>query len=82
MGRWGTGWGNGEQEYYLTRNSEVGGGFLTINVRREQVSNGQYTSSRLKTRGLRKFKPTDGPAGIRVEARMQLPAGMLSDVWL
>eukprot|EP00884_Botryococcus_braunii_P008283 jgi/Botrbrau1/17456/Bobra.0054s0045.1 len=73
------GWGNGEQEYYLTQNAATSGGLLTITIKKETYTKGsgtwQYTSSRLKTRGLRKFMPSMGPAGIRVEARIKLPAG-------
>lgn len=70
-----TGWGNGEQEYYRTQNTEVSGGFLKINIKKETFKNAQYTSSRLKTRGLQRFAPNMGPAGIRVEARIKLPQG-------
>jgi hypothetical protein len=73
------GWGNGEQQYYLTRNAAASGGSLVITIKNEQYTTRgqtwQYTSSRLKTQGLHTFSPSMGPAGIRVEARIKLPAG-------
>lgn len=65
------GWGNNELEYYTgrTSNVSVSGGLLTITARRENFSNRQYTSARLRTLGKHDFLYG------KFEARMKVPAG-------
>jgi beta-glucanase (GH16 family) len=74
----GTGWGNGELEYYTggTQNAVVEGGYLVITATPQgaaqyQCSYGacRYTSARLLTQGL--FSQQYG----RFEARAQMPTG-------
>jgi beta-glucanase (GH16 family) len=68
----GNGWGNRELEYYTgadTSNAVVRGGYLYINVRKEQHGNNGYTSARLVTKG-----KGDWLYG-RIEVRAKLPAG-------
>lgn len=67
----GTGWGNNELEYYTNRsqNASVQNGNLVINAIKESYSGMNYTSARLKTKGLRSW--TYG----KVEARIKIPTG-------
>ena len=67
----GTGWGNGELEYYTNRpeNARVEKGMLIIEARSEQYSGLSYTSARLKSQNLQEFQYG------RIEARMKLPSG-------
>ena len=66
------GWGNSEAENYTNRkeNARMEGGSLIIEARKEAYQGVEYTSARLKTQGLREFQYG------RVEARMQVPAGL------
>ena len=65
----GGGWGNNEKQYYQPANTSVVNGELQITARKQAVGGMPYTSSRLKTQGLKEF--TYG----RVEARIKLPLG-------
>jgi predicted amidohydrolase YtcJ/beta-glucanase (GH16 family) len=72
----GNGWGNNELEYYTTRleNSRLENGRLVIEARSERFTGldgvaRDYTSARLKTKGL--FTQRYG----RFEARIQIPFG-------
>src|SRR5256885_7017749 len=67
----GTGWGNGELEFYTDRveNARLENGFLVIEARAEPFGNQAYTSARLKTQGLGAWKYG------RIEARIQIPRG-------
>ena len=68
----GTGWGNDELEYYTSGTNNAaqdGAGNLVITAKQESMGGKNYTSARLKTKGLKSF--TYG----RVEARMKLPQG-------
>ncbi|MBO2011825.1 carbohydrate-binding protein [Hymenobacter negativus] len=65
----GGGWGNNEKQYYQPANATVVNGELQITARKQSVGGLPYTSSRLKTQGLRQF--TYG----KVEARIKLPLG-------
>jgi beta-glucanase (GH16 family) len=74
----GTGWGNGELEYYTdgTQNAVVQGGYLVITATNQGASQYKcsygtckYTSARLLTQGL--FAQQYG----RFEARAQMPTG-------
>jgi beta-glucanase (GH16 family) len=76
----GNGWGNNELEYYTTRleNSRLENGKLVIEARSERFTGPDgvardYTSARLKTKGL--FSQRYG----RFEARIQIPFGQ--GVW-
>ena len=65
------GWGNGEQEYYTSRptNVIVQNGMLKITALKENYSGFNYTSTRLLSQN--KFAFTYG----KIEIRAQLPAG-------
>lgn len=65
------GWGNNELQYYTDRpqNVFVANGRLHITARRENFGGRQYTSARLRSRGLRDFRYG------RMEARIKLPKG-------
>jgi beta-glucanase (GH16 family) len=67
----GGGWGNHELQYYTGRkeNLRVDGGKLIIEARRDGVENGEFTSARIKTAGLK--ERTYG----RYEARIRVPKG-------
>lgn len=67
----GTGWGNGELEFYTDRveNARVANGYLVIEARREPFGNRAYTSARLKTQGFGAWQFG------RIEARIQIPRG-------
>jgi beta-glucanase (GH16 family) len=66
------GWGNGELQYYTNRPQNIskdGNGNLVITALEEQYFSSQYTSARIKTKGL--FSQTYG----RFEARLITPYG-------
>jgi beta-glucanase (GH16 family) len=65
------GWGNRELQYYTDRpeNVKVENGVLVITAREESFQGSNYTSARLKTRGL--FEKQYG----RFEARIKVPFG-------
>lgn len=67
----GGGWGNNELEYYTNRteNVQVQGGYLRINLIKENYSGATYTSARILTKD--KFAFTYG----KVVTRAKLPAG-------
>ena len=68
----GTDWGNLQLEFDTDRAENVsldGGGNLAIVARREDFGGQEYTSGRIKTKGL--FEQTYG----RFEARIKLPVG-------
>lgn len=65
----GGGWGNNEKQYYQRANASVVNGILQITARKENVGGMPYTSSRMKTQGLKEFKYG------KIEARMKLPLG-------
>jgi beta-glucanase (GH16 family) len=69
IGGWG--WGNGEAQYYTSReeNARLEDGLLVIEARQEKYENSYYTSARLKTQGIQEFKYG------RVEARIKVPEG-------
>lgn len=66
-GSWG--WGNNELEYYRTENAVVDSGVLTITAKKENFGGQSYTSSRIKTQGIKSFKYG------RVDIRAALPYG-------
>lgn len=63
------GWGNNELQYYTDRtdNARIEDGNLVIEAKKEDYKGSEYTSARLKTKGLQEF--TYG----RIEARIKLP---------
>jgi beta-glucanase (GH16 family) len=66
------GWGNAELQYYTNRPSNVqmdGQGNLVITARRESFGGADFTSTRIKTKGL--FAQKFG----RFEARIKSPSG-------
>ncbi|MFN1834199.1 family 16 glycosylhydrolase [Balneola sp. MJW-20] len=65
------GWGNNELQYYTnnSRNIKVEDGLLVITALNEKLGNNNYTSARIRTKGL-----VDRKFGI-IEARMKLPKG-------
>jgi len=68
----GTDWGNAQLEFDTDRGENVsldGEGNLAIIARQEDFGGQEYTSGRIKTKGL--FEQTQG----RFEARIKLPAG-------
>lgn len=65
----GHGWGNNELEYYQEKNTSVQDGHLVITARKEDVEGRNYTSSRIKTQGLREFQYG------RIDIRAWLPKG-------
>ena len=65
----GGGWGNNEKQYYQPANTTVANGILTITARKQAVGGLPYTSSRLKSEGLRNFQYG------KIEARIKLPLG-------
>jgi len=68
----GHGWGNKELQYYTQAslaNAEVSNGSLKLKALRQKMSNREYTSARLVTRGKADF--TYG----KIEIRAKLPAG-------
>ena len=70
IGKGSSGWGNNELQYYTNRNdnSRIENGNLIIEAKKENFGDSQYTSARLKSKGLQEF--TYG----RIEARMKLPS--------
>ena len=72
------GWGNNELQYYQAENLSFGGGYLTINARKESVEGHEYTSSRINTAN--RFDMKYG----RVEARIHAAAGqgLWSAFWM
>jgi beta-glucanase (GH16 family) len=66
-GNWG--WGNNEEQYYTdeAKNVRVENGNLTISALKE---NGEWTSARIKTQGLKEFKY------VTVKVRAKLPEGI------
>ena len=64
------GWGNNELEYYRRENATIENNALAITARREDFGGFRYTSSRMKTQGVRTFKYG------KIEARMKLPSFM------
>jgi hypothetical protein len=63
------GWGNNELQYYRNENAWVGDEVLTIEARKEDFGNRNYTSARLKTQNLQSFQYG------RVDIRALLPKG-------
>jgi len=63
------GWGNNELEYYRAENSWVANGLFTIEARRENFQNSEFTSTKVITRDKQSFLYG------RVDIRAKLPRG-------
>lgn len=78
--QWLPGWGNNELEFYTSRpqNASVQDGMLHLRAIKESYKGAQYTSARLRTKGL--FAKKYG----RFEIRAKLPTGrgMWPAIWL
>ncbi|MFM7644359.1 MAG: family 16 glycosylhydrolase [Sphingomonadales bacterium] len=66
-GSWG--WGNNELQYYKQDNAVVADGILTITAKNENFNSSNYTSSRIKTQGIKSWKYG------RIDVRAALPYG-------
>jgi beta-glucanase (GH16 family) len=63
------GWGNNELQYYTNQNHSVNNGYLEITAKEETFNAQQYTSTRLKTQGIKSWKYG------RIDIRAALPYG-------
>ena len=63
------GWGNNELQWYQSDNATVANGVLTIQARQQSVGGKNYTSTRIRSRGLGDFLYG------RFEMRARLPVG-------
>ena len=66
-GDWG--WGNNELQYYREENAVVEGGLLVITAQEQIINSSNYSSSRIKTQGLKSFQYG------RIDIRAKLPKG-------
>ncbi|MFZ9981248.1 MAG: glycoside hydrolase family 16 protein [Cyclobacteriaceae bacterium] len=69
LGTGNNGWGNNELQYYRTENASLYQGYLVITAKKEAYQGKTYTSSRIKTAGLRSFQYG------RVDVRAVVPEG-------
>ena len=63
------GWGNNELQYYTNQNYVVGGGVLAITAKNQPFNSSLYTSTRMKTQGIKSWKYG------RIDIRAALPYG-------
>lgn len=63
------GWGNNELQYYTNQNVQVNNGLLQITAKSESFGGQDYTSTRLKTQGIKSWKYG------RIDVRAALPYG-------
>jgi beta-glucanase (GH16 family) len=63
------GWGNNELQYYTNKNHSVNNGYLEIIAKQEPFNTQQYTSTRIKTQGIKSWKYG------RIDIRAALPYG-------
>ncbi len=63
------GWGNNELQYYLSQNTTVANGRLTIEAKQQSIGGYAYTSSRIKSKGLQEFQYG------RIDIRAVMPEG-------
>lgn len=77
-GRGDNGWGNNELQYYREQNTSLQDGYLIITAKKENFSDAQYTSSRIKTQNKQSFKYG------RFDIRAVLPKGqgMWPALWM
>ncbi|HBW85781.1 MAG TPA: glycoside hydrolase [Crocinitomicaceae bacterium] len=69
IGTGSSGWGNNELQYYTNDNVQVSNGLLQITAKSESFNAQDYTSTRIKTQGLKSWKYG------RVDVRAALPYG-------
>ena len=69
IGTGSSGWGNNELQYYTDDNYTVGNGYLELIAKQETFNSQQYTSTRLKTQGLKSWKYG------RIDVRAAIPFG-------
>ncbi len=69
IGTGSSGWGNNELQYYTNQNHSVNNGYLEITAKQEAINAQQYTSTRIKTQGIKSWKYG------RIDIRAALPYG-------
>jgi beta-glucanase (GH16 family) len=69
IGTGSSGWGNNELQYYTDQNYSLNNGYLEITAKSETFNTQEYTSTRLKTQGLKSWKYG------RIDVRAALPYG-------
>ncbi|MBP5092090.1 MAG: glycoside hydrolase family 16 protein, partial [Bacilli bacterium] len=72
------GWGNQEAQYYTDHNDEVKDGKLIISAKKERVSDWDYTSTRIRTKG--KVTTTYGYIAARI--KLSAVAGLWPAFWM
>lgn len=63
------GWGNNELQYYTNQNYTLNGGFLEITAKSQPFNSQLYTSTRMKTQGIKSWKYG------RIDIRAAIPYG-------
>jgi beta-glucanase (GH16 family) len=78
IGTGSSGWGNNELQYYTDQNYSLNSGYLEIHAKSETFNSQEYTSTRLKTQGLKSWKYG------RVDVRAALPysKGIWPAIWM
>lgn len=72
------GWGNNELQYYAEDNVTVSEGNLTITAKRENIQNSQFTSGRIRTKGMGDW--TYGR--FTFSAKMPTGQGLWAAIWM
>ncbi len=78
IGTGSNGWGNNESQYYRQENAEVTDGLLIITAKEELFGGRNYTSSRVKTQGLKSFMH----GRIDIRAAMPYGKGIWPALWM
>lgn len=78
IGTGSSGWGNNELQYYTDQNYSLNSGYLEIHAKSETFNSQEYTSTRLKTQGLKSWKYG------RIDVRAALPysKGLWPAIWM
>jgi beta-glucanase (GH16 family) len=63
------GWGNNELQYYTNQNYTLNGGYLEITAKNQAFNSQLYTSTRMKTQGIKSWKYG------RIDIRAAIPYG-------
>jgi len=63
------GWGNNELQYYTNQNHTLNGGYLEITAKNQAFNSQLYTSTRMKTQGIKSWKYG------RIDIRAAIPYG-------
>ena len=63
------GWGNNELQYYTNQNYTLNGGYLEITAKNQPFNSQLYTSTRMKTQGIKSWKYG------RIDIRAAIPYG-------